>query len=162
MTLGLTKWMVENRRDLFRNADTRVSSFVLWHMVEETEHKRVAYDVYQAACPGYWMRILGLIVGPLHLMKYTIRAYKVMLKKDGLWFNLRSRTRLWRRAIQFWAAVLPFFLRSARPGHEPEQEPDPEWVRDWINGYALLASADSIPLIDTHSSEMSVPYAQQV
>ena len=87
MTLGVTRWLVEQRHDLFRGSDPRVGSFVLWHMVEETEHKRVAYDVYQAACPGYFMRALGVFTGSLHVMAYARRAYTMMLKKDGLWFR---------------------------------------------------------------------------
>ena len=158
MTLGITRWLVEQRQDLFRGADTRVCSFILWHMVEETEHKRVAYDVYQAACPGYWMRVLGVFTGSFHVMWFSRRGYKTMLKKDGLWFNWRSRRRLWRRATQALSAILPFLLRSALPGHDPEHEPDPRWVRDWIEGYARSGSREAIPLIDTASS-MPVPYA---
>jgi len=161
MTLGATRWLVEQRHDLFRGADTRVSSFVLWHMVEETEHKRVAYDVYQAACPGYWMRALGVFIGSFHVMWYSRRGYMTMLKKDGLWFDLRSRLRLWRRVTQFVAAVLPFLLRSALPGHNPEREADPEWVRDWIDAYARHGTKGSIPLIDTTSVDMAAPYTQR-
>ncbi len=161
MTLGVTKWLVEQRRDLFQGADPRVASFVLWHMVEETEHKRAAYNLYQAACPGYWMRVLGIFVGPLHLIKYTQRAYKVMLKKDGRWSSLSSRLKLWKRGLQFFAAVLPFALRASLPGHDPEDEPDSTWVREWIKGYALADSDGPAPLIDTLSSDMPVPFAQQ-
>jgi predicted metal-dependent hydrolase len=160
MTLGVTRWLVEKRHDLFQNADSRVASFVLWHMVEETEHKRVAYNVYQAACPGYWMRALGVFTGSLHVMWYSRRGYITMLKKDGLWFNPRSRFRLWRRVTQLLVAVMPFLLRSALPGHDPEQEADPEWVRAWIDGYARQATPGSVPLMDTSTCEMPPPYAQ--
>jgi predicted metal-dependent hydrolase len=160
MTLGVTSWLVEHRRDLFRDADSRVSSFVLWHMVEETEHKRVAFDVYQAACPGYWMRALGVFTGSLHLMWYSRRGYVAMLEKDGLWRTWRSRIRLWRRIAQFGRHVVPFMLRSLLPGHDPAQEPDPVWVRAWIEGYARTATPGSIPLIDTASADMPPPYAE--
>jgi predicted metal-dependent hydrolase len=160
MTLGVTSWLVGKRRDLFRNADPRVSSFILWHMVEETEHKRVAFDVYQAACPGYWMRALGVFTGSLHLMWYSRRGYVAMLKKDGLWRNLRSRMRLWKRVAQFGSHVAPFMFRALLPGHNPEEEPDPRWVRDWINGYALEAAPDTVPTIDTSGSEMLPPFAE--
>lgn len=158
MTLGLTRWLVEERRDLFRNADPRVSSFILWHMVEETEHKRVAFDVYQAACPGYWMRAVGVFAGSLDVMRWSRRGYIAMLKKDGLWTDWRSRLRLWRRGIQFIRHVMPFLLRSALPGHDPSREPDPAWVREWIEGYALAGPTDAVRLVDTSSPEMPPPY----
>jgi predicted metal-dependent hydrolase len=42
MTVGITEWLVNDRQFLFGGADQNVSSFILWHMVEETEHKNVA------------------------------------------------------------------------------------------------------------------------
>jgi predicted metal-dependent hydrolase len=160
MTLGITSWLVNERRDLFRNADPRVASFILWHMVEETEHKRVAFDVYQAACPGYWTRVLGVFTGSLHVMWYSRRGYVLMLKKDGLWYDWRSRLRLWRRVTQFLAWTLPYLYRSSLPSHDPAAEPDPPWVREWIEGYANAVTADSVALIDTTSDDMPPPYAQ--
>lgn len=160
MTLGVTSWLVGQRRDLFRNADPRVSSFILWHMVEETEHKRVAFDVYQAACPGYWMRAIGVFVGSLDVMRWSRRGYIQMLKKDGLWTSWPSRLRLWRRAAQFCRYALPFLIRSALPGHDPSNEPDSEWVRSWIEGYGQAQDPSLAPLIDTTSREMPPPFAQ--
>ncbi len=159
MTLGLTRWLVEERRELFRDADPRVSSFVLWHMVEETEHKCVAFDVYQAACPGYFMRALGVFTGSFHVMWYSRRAYKTMLEKDGLWRNPRSRLRLWRRVMQFSAAVLPFLYRSALPGHDPARESDPVWVQEWIDSFEADEGEPSSHLIDTASPDLPPPYS---
>jgi predicted metal-dependent hydrolase len=160
MTLGVTAWLVNHRLDLFQNSDPRVASFILWHMVEETEHKRVAFDVYQAACPGYFTRVLGVFTGSLHVMWYARRAYIVMLKKDGLWKNGRSRFRLWRRVAQFLGSVVPFIMRSTLPNHDPANESDPAWVREWINGYARNGADSAVPLIDTSSTDMPPPYSQ--
>ncbi len=160
MTLGVTAWLVGKRRDLFAGADPRVASFVLWHMVEETEHKRVAFDVYQAACPGYFTRALGVFTGSFHVMWYSRAAYVAMLKKDGLWWKLGSRLRLWKRVAQFGAAVLPFLLRSALPGHDPRTEADPDWVRAWIEGYARRGEQAAAPLLDTFHPDMPPPTAQ--
>jgi len=157
MTMGVTRWLVAERRDLFAEADTRVSSFVLWHMVEETEHKRVAFNVYQAACPGYGMRALGVLTGSLHVMWYSRRAYIAMLSHDGLWRDLRSRRRLWRRAAQFLRHTLPCLVRGMLPGHTPDKEPDPIWVRDWIANYARRDDAARLPLIDTASADLPAP-----
>ena len=161
MTLGVTKWLVEQRIDLFAGADPRVVSFALWHMVEETEHKCVAYDVYQAAfggsLSGYLARMVGVFHGSLDVMLYSMKGYRAMLRKDGRWKNLRSRLHLARRLGEFVRHVGPYLLRAALPGHNPRQERDPQWVRDWIAGYSG-APADVVPLVDTHNPQMPVPF----
>ena len=160
MTLGVTEWLVRRRRSLFGGSDPRVASFILWHFVEEAEHKRVAFEVYQAACPGYWMRALGVFTGSLHLMWFTRRGYVAMLKRDGLWWNFRSRLRVWRRVIEFGRFALPCMLRSLSPRHDPAHEPDLPWVREWIRGYAEHGDGGHAPLVDTASAEMPPPFGE--
>lgn len=157
MTLGLTKWLINDRVNLFAHSDSRVASFVLWHMVEEVEHKRVAYDVYQAGFGGYWQRCLGVFTGSLDVFWWSRKGCIAMLKQDGLWHNARSRLRLWRRTAEFFIAVLPGALRSAMPGHDPRHEQDPQWVRDWIEGYARRPD-EAVPLLDTSDSKMHIPF----
>ena len=163
MTLGVTKWLIEQRVALFKGADTRVVSFVLWHMVEETEHKCVAYDLYQAAfghgLGGYLARAYGVFHGSLQVMWFSMRAYKAMLQREGLWRQLRSRLRLAWHITAFAWHVGPYLLRAALPGHSPRREKDPQWVLDWIAGHGA-APLDQLPLVDTHAPEMPVPYAQ--
>ena len=86
MTIGVTDWLIKGRRKLFAGADPRVVSFVLWHMVEETEHKSVAIDVYRALFPSdYLARVRGLFWGSIHVGLLSRRGYIAMLKKDGKW-----------------------------------------------------------------------------
>jgi len=165
MTLGVTKWLIEQRVALFKDADTRVVSFVLWHMVEETEHKCVAFDIYQAAfgrsLSGYLARAYGVFHGSLQVMWFSMRAYKAMLQHEGLWRQLRSRLRLARHITSFIRHVGPYLLRAALPGHSPRSEKDPQWVLDWIAGHGA-APLDQIPLLDTHSPQIPVPYSQSL
>lgn len=44
MTMGITEWLIRSRGQLFAGSDSAIAS--LWHMVEETEHKNVAWDLY--------------------------------------------------------------------------------------------------------------------
>lgn len=162
MTLGVTRWLVENRVRLFGGSDTRVTSFILWHFVEETEHKLVAHDVYHANFGGgglgaYVARVIGVMHGSLDVMWYSMRGYRAILKKDGLWWQLRSRLRLASRLWSFVAAVAPYLLRALLPGHDPRQEQDQRWVLDWIEGYAR-SDGQGIPLLDTQDPAMPVPF----
>ncbi len=165
MTLGVTRWLVDYRQLLFGGADTRVASFILWHFVEESEHKCVAHDVYHALYGGglssYLARVVGVLHGSLDVMWYSMRGYRAILKHDGLWFRLSSRLRLARRLGGFVRHVSPYLLRAMLPGHDPRQEPNPKWVDDWLAGHAA-APDDGVPLLDTRHPDLPVPFAPRL
>ena len=153
MTMGVTQWLITHRRSLFGGADPSVTSFILWHMVEETEHKTVAFDLYGALYGGYFGRAWGVYCGSWHVLKYSHRAYKCMLKKDGRWSSLRSRLRLAKMQLAFIRHVGKFLLGSILPGHRPERVSDPDWVEEWADAYANLAN-NEIPLLDTNHPDI--------
>ena len=157
MTLGVTSWLVDDRRKLFSGSDTHVASFALWHMVEEVEHKRVAFDAYKAIEGPYWQRALGVFTGSAHVFWWARKGCIAMLKHDGRWRDPRSRIRLWKRTGAFFAAVVPGAIRSALPGHDPRKDKDPAWVQEWIEGYAA-ADADTVPYLDTDHPDIPVPF----
>ncbi len=157
MTLGVTKWLVTDRVDLFRGADPHVTSLVLWHMVEETEHKCVAFDVYQAVCGQYLPRVVGVLHGAFDVTRLSMQGYRILLRKDGLWTNLASRLRLARQLFRFMRHTLPYVLRALLPWHDPRHEQDPQWVVDWIAAQAR--HPDRTPLIDTQHPNLPVPFS---
>jgi predicted metal-dependent hydrolase len=158
MTLGMTKWLINDRVALFANADPRVASLILWHMVEETEHKCVAFDVYQAVCGAYLPRAFGVFHGTLDVMRFSMHAYRAMLRKDGLWYQWRSRLRLARQLLRFLRHAIPYLLRATLPGHSPRDEADPQWVKDWIAGHARSPADAPAPLLDTRHPQIPVPF----
>jgi predicted metal-dependent hydrolase len=161
MTLGVTRWLVANRLRLFAGADPKAVSFILWHMVEETEHKLVAHDVYCAVTPGYGRRAWGVLHGSLDVIRWSRRCYVALLEQDGTWRTWRSRLRVWTWAARFIVGAGPSLLRSIVPGHDPRRERTHPWVEQWIAGYARFAAAGktgAMPLIDTTSPSMPVPF----
>lgn len=158
MTMGVTDWLINNRRALFSGADPSVTSLVLWHMVEETEHKNVAFDVYQHIYGNYLARAWGVYCGSWHVMQCSHRAYKLMLKKDGRWHNMKSRWRLLKMEAAFLANVGRFLLHSMLPGHNPKNVTDPSWVSEWAEAYEDLPE-DRIPLLDTSHPDIPARFA---
>lgn len=159
MTLGLTEWLVGNRSRLFRGADPQVTSFILWHMVEETEHKLVAHDVYQAVSPGYWRRAFGVLHGSLDVIRWSRRCYRALLLQDGRWRKPSSRIKVWWWAARFLMGTGPALLRAMLPGHDPREVKDHPWVAEWIAAHARDAKHGApMPLIDTQSAAMPVPF----
>jgi len=146
LTLGATEWVVTNRMEMFKNSDLRIASLLLWHLVEETEHKTVAFDVYQDICGSYRQRIYGLVYASYHMVFWTRQGYIAMLKKDGLWNDMKSRRRLWRRSLAATAAFGKPILHGLMPTHDPRQINDPKWVIDWMARYE--AGGSGVPLLN--------------
>ena len=147
MALALGHWLVARRDFLFGGSDSRVASLILWHFVEEIEHKRTAFDVYQAVVGNYPYRVMGIFLASFHLMARSRQAYRTMLVRDGLWHNLGSRMRLWGMVTRFLAQVLPHMLRCCSPWHDPEAIDDPQWIVDWVQAYDRGDGV--VPLLDT-------------
>lgn len=159
MTVGITEWLVNDRQFLFGNADQNVSSFILWHMVEETEHKNVAIDLYKHLYgKEYFARIKGILIATLHVVKYSRLAYIRMLKNDGLWNKLSSRKALWKMVVRFGFKVSPVMFKSLAPNYHPSKIQDPEWVQKWIDSYADLPP-DLVPILNTQDPEIPPLFA---
>ena len=153
MTMGITEWLVRQRHEMFKNADRSVTSLILWHMVEETEHKNVAFDLYQDLYGSYWPRAWGLLCGSFHVAWCSRKAYKRMLTRDGKWNDWRSRIRGLRVIGRFLVHASPAMLRSLVPGYHPSKVQDPKWVQRWADAYANLPDK-SIPLLDTSDPDI--------
>jgi len=147
MALAVGHWLVNVREYLFGGSDPRVASLILWHFVEEIEHKTAALDVYNAVFGDYFYRLYGLFYASFHVMAMSRRAYRSMLKEDGLWNRLSSRLQLWKQVGRFLRLVLPHMLRCCSLGHDPRDIDDPKWVLDWLRAYEI--GEGSVPILDT-------------
>ena len=158
MTMGVTEWLISQRTKLFSGADSSVTSFILWHMVEETEHKTVAFDLYQNLYTDYWARVWGIVCGSWHVVKFSRKAYVQTLKKDGRWSNPISRWTTFKRSMNFAWNVGKMQIQSARPGHHPSRVTDPARVTQWMHAYQDLPE-DRIPLLNTDDPDIPAQFA---
>lgn len=154
MTMGITEWLINDRNALFQGSDPIVTSLVLWHMVEEAEHKTVAFDVFQALSGSYWLRLYGLLHGSLHVGFLSRRGYRAMLKKDGRWYQPASRLRVWGMVGRFFLKAGGAMLNAVRPSYHPSERADPAWVDQWRASYAQSA-ANAVPLLDTAAVDIT-------
>ena len=154
MTMGLTQWLIKEREALFHEADPVVTSLVLWHMVEEMEHKSVAFEVFQAVSGSFGLRLWGLLYGSMHVGFLSRRGYILMLKRDGRWGQWRSRLRVWRMVGRFFRNVAPAMLQAAMPAHHPDATQDPVWVEQWRAAFAGIEPGQ-LPLLDTSQGDIA-------
>ena len=113
---------------LLEGSEPRFASLWRWHALEETEHKAVAYDVYQTVIgkgPGAYLRrcvalaaltviFWGLVI-PFHL--------EIMRREGGLfdfggWWNLFKFHWISPGALR---RIIPAYFDYYRPGFHPWQ-----------------------------------------
>lgn len=135
MALAIGHMLVRDRVFFFADADRNVSSLVLWHFVEEVEHKRAAFDVYQAVVGSYAQRMRGLAYAMWHTLRRTRQAYVMLLEADGRWGTLRTRVAMKLLMARIAAHCLPRILEAVLPWHDPARVADPPWIREWIELY---------------------------
>lgn len=157
MTNGFTTWFIRKRRELFGHTSPHVASFWLMHMVEETEHKTVAYDAYMSAYGHFWPRFFGVFHGSFHVLGYGVLGMVASLKARRELARGTRAVEVARLFASLIANVGPFLLRALVPSHNPRRDVDPEWMRDWIAGYAALPEGALIPLLDTDDPDIPVP-----
>ena len=167
MTNGFTHWLTSKRVELFGGAEPQVTSFWLMHMVEEAEHKTVAFDAYQACFGNYWPRVFGVFHGSAHVIGYGFVGMVSALRRSGELRKLRTLGRLARLLGSMTWEVGPYLLRALLPGYNPRQEQEAGWVDEWIQRYAEVeAKLESVGgddkasrfalVVDTSDGEMRV------
>ncbi|WP_336035675.1 metal-dependent hydrolase [Acinetobacter bereziniae] len=58
-TAVLAEYMMNHEEIFFRSQDEKQRAIWMWHMLEESEHKDIAFDVFQVLSNNYLLRIAG-------------------------------------------------------------------------------------------------------
>jgi len=159
MTNGFTNWMIGKRCSLFANANPHITTFWLTHMVEEVEHKTVAFDAYQACFGSYWPRAFGVLHGSFGVLGLGLVGMFSALKQQGNLFRPSALFGVVKELALITVEVGPFLLRAMSPRFDPRKEREPAWVDEWIRAHASADPATPLPLVDTSQPTMDVPFA---
>lgn len=158
MALTIGHMLIEDRHHLFADGESSVASLILWHFVEEIEHKCATYDVFKALDGRYVWRIYGLLFAMVHIMGRTRQGYRALLIEDGLWRRWRSRLALYSLLIRIFARLTPRLLRILRPSYDPRQVADPAWADAWRRQHA--GGEDRLGDLDMSRLRDAVPVAR--
>lgn len=86
-----------------------------WHALEETEHKGVAYDVYEAAMgkglQAYALRAFGLVLATSIFWAVTVPAFVNFVRQEGKLFDVKG----WGQFIRFNFGKTGFLRKMAAP-----------------------------------------------
>jgi predicted metal-dependent hydrolase len=114
--------------------DTQVRSLLLWHMLEESEHKAVAFDVYRAVGGTEQMRIWSMRAISAVLFTFLSAGTALSMMRDPAAYNpirlCRSMAAL--RHSPFLDRQMVRRLRAYnKPGFHPDDFDSTELVAHW-------------------------------
>lgn len=152
------KVILDHRDSLFGGGDTRVASLMMWHFVEEIEHRSSGLKLYRHLMPDPWYRVklvrqtfrhTGIIAATvakafdehIPLSERGACAQDVMASALQREFRYRMGRRSGPAPV-FHAVPSADLLRmvwrlalSQMPHHDPADQPLPAWAGTWMREY---------------------------
>ena len=122
----------EETRALF--GDEQVKHLFLWHALEESEHKAVAFDVYKAVGGSERVRVLTMNLITFGFMATMVVQVLVSLLRDPATYrpgNLRRSWRRFRRSPIMRREVWTQLRDYNRPDFHPDDRETSELVERW-------------------------------
>ncbi|MEO6698406.1 MAG: metal-dependent hydrolase [Paraperlucidibaca sp.] len=128
---GVISEQIANREDFKVSiVDDRVKSLILWHAMEETEHRAVVFDLYTHTGGGYTLRAIAMTVVALGISPVVFMAMVSCLRQDKQLLNVTS----WKKFIRnywgrngFFTEIIPDLLSYYKPSFHPNSR-SPEHV----------------------------------
>jgi predicted metal-dependent hydrolase len=127
--------------------DPNVRALWMWHAVEETEHKAVAYDVYEQVCGSYWLRALmmaRILVGfPPAIFAFQLALMIGDRRFGGVRGFLRGMRLVYGPGGFFHSALpelLVFFRRDFHPWQQDDRALIDVWAREYGGAEAAATS----------------------
>ena|SRR3990167_2961766 len=120
-TASLAHLFIYQRPDLIEKAASPFRELLVYHAMEEVEHKAVCFDLFKQAKGGYFLRSFGMIFVTIDLLVRLRNRQEYLLKKDGLW-NAKTRKEmrdlLWGKD-GIMRVLAPYLLQYFRPDFHP-------------------------------------------
>jgi uncharacterized protein len=110
----------------------------LWHAVEETEHKAVAFDVYRAMGGGYVRRAAIMQLMTTFFIFACVRLLVGVLRNDGETGRPQVGRFITLGFVSpgYFRKIFPAWLDFFRPGFHPWQRDNSDLIRQWKERYA--------------------------
>jgi predicted metal-dependent hydrolase len=131
----VAQFLVRNLETLFGQSDQRIASFILWHLIEEFEHRSVAIRVYDHLYGDYFYRLKTEWVLIRHLWSdvgATVRDGLLQLVPPGHNSIPHHKTSGIFKGTKGRLAFIWHCLDTMLPNHDPYSIMEPEWVTQWF------------------------------
>lgn len=130
LTAALGDMLLKNEELLLEGADERFAAIWKWHAMEETEHKAVCFDAYEATVGkgvnAYLQRTSAFVIANAVFWSVFVPFYAVMLQRSGDLTDVRGLLKLTNVLLGrpgIMRKMLPDWMDFFRPGFHP-------WMHD--------------------------------
>lgn len=134
ITAIMAQWLLQDKK-VIDKIDTSVRNLWLWHAIEETEHKAVAFDLLQQVTGGsYVKRVRIMLPASWFLAVYSVIYTYSFLKQDGLHkkpFTIAKGVWKLVKPGGLLATVVPAWLQYFKPGFHPWEVDDSHLIEYW-------------------------------
>ena len=125
-----------------------VRDLFAWHLVEELEHRTVAFDVYDHVCGRYFYRLFVGLFAQWHMLRFTFRVARYMLDADvealpKYGGRAGRRARLRKQRAMAARHLLPKVLWTYSPWYTPHKIEMPAEMRALARHYSEMAVSTS-------------------
>jgi predicted metal-dependent hydrolase len=132
----LASFLILRRDVLFKGGDATIASFLLWHLVEEFEHRNAAIDVYNDVVGSHWYRVKSVIGVAKHLAEIAniVRAgFERCIPADALAVPAGDVSKMFA-GIPLWdqLCLAGNIFCTLLPYHQPDNISQPDWVTQWF------------------------------
>lgn len=137
VTACLARFMLEHPKYLAGFKDQTIRHLVMWHALEEREHRAVAFDVYKQAGGDYPTRAVMYVWFLAYLAPFVTMDVLKLMAKDRSLFNVRGVTKgiglLFGRKGMFSGSapsLLEYFRRDFHPNDDDQTLLEAGWRKE--------------------------------
>lgn len=116
--------------------DDGARAFLVWHLIEEAEHKAVAFDVYQHAEGDYWLRVFAMVFIVAYTAVIFAWSVQAILRTPGYSKGFRKDY----KGFSYWFGLRGYFptlskqvVRYFSPDFHPNQIDNDRLLTQWYD-----------------------------
>lgn len=141
-TAALAEFLLTNPQ-VFENVHPTIRNMLIWHAVEEIEHKAVAFDVYRQQVNNEALRKRVMVISIVHLFgRIAVYQYRLLkaVKHFPSWQEWKEATRFFWGKRGILRANLGSMKQFFRTGFHPWDIDQRELIADWQQRFPEVAA----------------------
>lgn len=103
----------------------------IWHAIEECEHKCVSYDVYQATCNSYLLRVMIMLAATVVFFTVVANFYTRMLIQQKLTNPVMVLDAI-IYLVMLFKDLVPEYFEYFKPNFHPSDSDSSHLISHWI------------------------------